>query len=83
MIPSLSVSCTLPRGTAWFDTGNYDNLADAGNYVRILESREGVKVACLEEISWIKGWISDKDLLKLANESKRANYADYLSQLLK
>jgi glucose-1-phosphate thymidylyltransferase len=72
----------LPRGTSWFDTGSFDNLSDASNYVRILEARQGIKVSCLEEIAWNQGWISDKKLLSLAGDPKRNSLSSYLKSLL-
>jgi glucose-1-phosphate thymidylyltransferase len=72
----------LDRGTAWFDTGTIDSLSDAGNYVRILEERQGSKISCPEEISWRNAWITDKQLLNLAEAYVKTSYGDYLRQLL-
>lgn len=72
----------LDRGTAWFDTGTIDSLSDAGNYVRILEERQGSKIACPEEISWRNSWITDKQLLELAKAYDKTSYGDYLQKLL-
>ena len=80
-IGSLSASI-LPRGTAWFDTGSHDSILDAGNYVRILEKRQGIKVACLEELGWTQGWISNKELINLARDPKRVGIKEYLDSLL-
>lgn len=80
-IGSLSASI-LPRGTAWFDTGSHDSILDAGNYVRILEKRQGIKVACLEELGWTQGWISNKELITLARDPKRVAIKEYLESLL-
>lgn len=76
----LSVT-TLPRGTAWLDTGTFQGLLDAGNYVRVLEERQGLKVACLEEIAWRRGWIDREDLLSDANKSPRGPLSEYLRRL--
>lgn len=72
----------LPRGTAWFDTGTFENLYDASTYVRLLEARQGVKIACLEEISWRNGWINDDSLLKIANTTEHVNNKVYLQNLI-
>jgi glucose-1-phosphate thymidylyltransferase len=72
----------LPRGTAWFDTGSHDALLDAGNYVKVLENRQGIKVACLEEVSWRQGWISDQELMNLAQDPQRHVIKDYLIRIL-
>lgn len=73
----------LSRGTAWLDTGNPDSLHDAASYIRIIEDRTGLKIACLEEIAWKKGWISDEQIEKRALEYKVNDYGKYLRQLLK
>ena len=72
----------LDRGTAWFDTGTISSLSDAGNYVRILEERQGSKIACPEEIAWRNSWINDKQLLQLAEAYAKTSYGEYLRQLL-
>ena len=73
----------LPRGTAWLDTGTSKSLLDAGNYVRIIEERQGSKVACLEEISWRNSWISNAELESIASECISPDYSDYLVALLR
>ena len=70
------------RGFAWLDTGTYESLADASRFVEIIENRQGVQVACLEEIGWRKGWISDEQLLKLAEPMKKNAYGQYLIGLI-
>lgn len=75
-------SSILPRGTAWFDTGTFENLSDASNYVRILEQRQGVKVACLEEIAWNQGWINQAKLHSLIADPARKSISLYLQNLL-
>ena len=70
------------RGFAWLDTGTYESLADASRFVEIIENRQGVQVACLEEIGWRKGWISDEQLIKLAEPMKKNAYGQYLISLI-
>ncbi len=77
----LSVT-VLPRGTAWLDTGSFDSLADAGAYVRVLEERQGTKVACLEEYAWRNAWIDNDQLLRLAEPMLKSGYGRYLIGLL-
>lgn len=72
----------LERGTAWLDTGTFASLQAAGEYVRVLEDRQGVKVSCLEEIAWRNGWIDDEQLLALAEPLRKSGYGDYLAGLL-
>ncbi len=68
----------LERGMAWLDTGTHDALLQAGNYVQTIESRQGLKIACLEEIAWRKGWISDDELARQAEAVKGSSYGEYL-----
>ena len=70
----------LPRGTAWLDTGTPENLLAAATYVKIIEARQGYKIACLEEIAWRNKWISDTELV--AGTNKENDYQAYLSSLL-
>ena len=77
----LTVS-VLPRGTAWFDGGTVDSLHDAGEYVRVVEKRQGLKIGCIEEIVWRNGWISDSDLSSLAQKLRPTEYGNYLEGLL-
>ena len=72
----------LPRGTAWLDTGSFDSLHDATEYVRVLEQRQGTKVGCIEEIAWRRGWIDDDQLRALAEPLTKSGYGDYLLRLL-
>jgi glucose-1-phosphate thymidylyltransferase len=73
----------LSRGAAWLDTGNPDSLNDAAAYVRIIEERTGLKVACLEEISFSQGWITPSQLQSRIDQYKMNSYAKYLQQLIK
>lgn len=71
----------LPRGTAWLDTGTFDSLHDAGNFVQTLEARQGLKIGCPEEVAWRRGFLSDAELRERA-EQYRSGYGDYLLTLL-
>ena len=71
------------RGFAWLDTGTQESLFDASRFVEVVESRQGVQIACLEEIAWRKGWITDDDLLRLAEPMKRNAYGQYMINLVK
>ena len=72
----------LERGTAWLDTGTFDSFNSAAAYVKIVEERQGNKIACLEEIAWRNNWINDTQLLKLAEGYGGNSYGEYLQQLL-
>jgi glucose-1-phosphate thymidylyltransferase len=71
----------LSRGAAWLDTGNPDSLSDAAAYVRIIEERTGLKIACLEEIAFNNGWLSGQKLSEISYRFKN-NYGEYLKGLL-
>ena len=71
------------RGFAWLDTGTQESLFDASRFVEVVESRQGLQIACLEEIAWRKGWITDEDLLRLAEPMKRNAYGQYMINLVK
>ncbi|MGB0663332.1 MAG: glucose-1-phosphate thymidylyltransferase RfbA [Pontibacterium sp.] len=72
----------LGRGFAWLDTGTHDSLLEASQYVQTIEHRQGLKVACLEEIAWRKGWINNEQLTECGNALKKTAYGQYLLKLL-
>jgi glucose-1-phosphate thymidylyltransferase len=71
----------LSRGFAWLDTGTHDSLIEAGQFVQTVEHRQGLKVACLEEIAFHQGWITKDNLLKQAQALKKTNYGEYLAKV--
>ena len=73
----------LGRGFAWLDTGTHDSLIEAGRFIETIEKRQGLKIACIEEIAYINKWINDKQLLKIANQYNKNSYGEYLKNLLK
>ncbi len=72
----------LPRGTAWFDTGTFQGLLDASQFVHVVEARQGHKIGCVEEIAWRNGWIDDAQLTVLADRLAKSGYGIYLKGLL-
>lgn len=72
---------TLPQGFAWLDTGTHDSLADASIYVEVLEKRQGLKIACLEEIAYRMGWISREKIVELARPMLNNQYGQYLMKV--
>ena len=77
----LSVT-VLDRGTAWLDTGTVDSLMAAGEFVQVVEKRQGLKVGCIEEIAWRQGFISTDELLSLAKPLAKSGYGRYLIELI-
>lgn len=72
----------MGRGFAWLDTGTHASLIDAANYVRITEERQGLKICCVEELAWRKGFIDDDELATLAQPLRKSGYGEYLVKLL-
>ena len=72
----------MGRGMAWLDTGTHDSLLDAAQFIQTLETRQGLKVSCPEEIAWRAGWIDDGQLLKLAEPLTKNRYGQYLMELM-
>ena len=78
---SLTVQ-VLDRGIAWLDTGTFESMMQASEYVRVIEERQGLKIGCVEEIAWRAGWISDGDLAELAEPLLKSGYGEYLMRVL-
>lgn len=74
---------TLDRGAAWLDTGTFGSLTDASQFVEVVEKRTGLKIGCIEEIAWQEGYITDDQLLALAEPLTKSGYGQYLTQLVK
>ncbi len=71
----------LPRGFAWLDTGTHDSLAEASTFIEVIEKRQGLKIACLEEIAYLNGWIDRATLLESARVMEKNDYGKYLMKL--
>jgi glucose-1-phosphate thymidylyltransferase len=74
---------TLGRGFAWLDTGTHDSLSEASTFVEVIEKRQGLKIACLEEIAYRQGWIDAQKLEELAQPMIKNQYGQYLMSLIK
>jgi len=78
---SLNVQ-VLDRGVAWLDTGTFESMMQASEYVRVIEERQGLKIGCIEEIAWRAGWIDNSQLSALAEPLRKSGYGTYLDRLL-
>ena len=72
----------LDRGTAWLDTGTFDSLIEAGEFIEVIEKRQGLKIGCIEEIAYRNGWIGDEQMEKLATIYMKSGYGAYLKKLI-
>ena len=72
----------MDRGTAWLDTGTFASLMQAGQFVQVIEERQGLKIGCLEEVAWREGFIDDAGLRRLAEPLRKSGYGEYLLGLL-
>lgn len=72
----------LSRGTAWLDTGTFSSLMQAGQFVEVIEERQGLKVGCIEEIAWRQGFIDSNMLVEIAQPLKKSGYGDYLEKII-
>ena len=72
----------LDRGSAWLDTGTFESMRQAAEYVRVIEARQGIKIGCIEEAAWRAGWIDDAQLARLGEAQRKSGYGEYLLHLL-
>ena len=72
----------MDKGTAWLDTGTFDSLSDASEYVRVIEKRQGTKIGCIEEVAFRNGFINSDQLLNIGNELAKSGYGEYLKQIV-
>jgi glucose-1-phosphate thymidylyltransferase len=72
----------LQRGAAWLDTGTFDSLMQAGQFVQVIEERQGLKIGCIEEIAYHQKWITEEQLLNLATKYEKSGYGNYLHKIL-
>lgn len=72
----------MSRGTAWLDTGTFGSLMQAGQFVEVIEERQGLKVGCIEEIAWRQGFINDEKLVEIAQPLKKSGYGNYLEKII-
>jgi glucose-1-phosphate thymidylyltransferase len=72
----------LDRGTAWLDTGTFDSLIEAGEFINVIEKRQGLKIGCIEEVAYRNGWIDDAQMEELAAFYAKSGYGSYLKSLI-
>ncbi len=73
----------MDRGYAWLDTGTFESMNDASEYIRVIEKRTGIKIGCIEEVAYRNGFIDEEQLMNLADQFKKSGYGEYLAQLTK